>query len=298
MSLRAKLVRLWLRLFFKRGTARDILAVRRRIARLGHLVPPAPPETEVLHLDLDGVKAVRVATRESRADRHVLYLHGGGHVAGAPVLYRDFIWRIAAATRARVTIIDHRLAPEHPFPAALDDAVAAYRGMLADGADPLRLAIMGESAGGGLVFSTLLELRDQGTPLPAAAVALSPWTDLALTGESLRRNAKADPMLRADEAPLMAGYYLSGTDPRTPYASPLYGDPTGFPPTLIQVGSDEILLDDSVRMAARMRAAGCRVELDIAEGMPHAWQLWARIMPEARAAIARIGAFVQSNVQP
>jgi monoterpene epsilon-lactone hydrolase len=104
-------------------------------------------------------------------------------------------------------------------------------------------------------------------------------------------------MLRADEAPLMAGYYLSGVDPRTPYASPLYGDPTGFPPTLIQVGSDEILLDDSVRMAERMRAAGCRVELEIAKGMPHAWQLWARIMPEARAAIARIGAFVHSNVQ-
>jgi monoterpene epsilon-lactone hydrolase len=147
MSLQAKLVRLWLRLFFKRATARDIQAVRRRIARLGHLVPPAPPEIEVLHLDLDGVRAVRVATRESREDRHVLYLHGGGHVAGSPVLYRDFIWRIAAATRACVTIIDHRLAPEHPFPAALDDAVAAYRRMLADGADPLRLAIMGESAG-------------------------------------------------------------------------------------------------------------------------------------------------------
>src|ERR1700722_5040321 len=296
MSLRAKLVRLWLRLFFKRGTARDIQAVRRRIARLGHLVPPAPPETEVVHLDLDGVKAVRVATRESRADRHVLYLHGGGHVAGAPALYRDFIWRIAAATCARVTIIDHRLAPEHPFPAALDDAVAAYRAMLADGVDPLRLAIMGESAGGGLGFSTLLKLRDQGSRLPAAAVALSPWTDLALTGESLRRNAKADPMLRADEAPLMAGYYLSGTDPRNPYASPLYGDPSGFPPTLIQVGSDEILLDDSVRMAERMRAAGCRVELEIANGMPHAWQVWARIMPEARAAIARIGAFVRSKM--
>jgi epsilon-lactone hydrolase len=259
------------------------------------LVPPAPSETEIRHIDLDGVKAVRVATRQSCDERHVLYLHGGGHVAGAPWLYRDFTWRIAAAARACVTIIDHRLAPEHPFPAALEDAVRAYRGLLAEGADPRRMALMGESAGGGLVFSTLLELRDEGTPLPAAAVALSPWTDLALTGESLRRNAKADPMLRTDEAPLMAGYYLSGVDPRTPYASPLYGDPSGFPPTLIQVGSDEVLLDDSVRMAERMRAAGCEVELEICRRMPHAWQVWARIMPEARAAIARIGAFVQSK---
>src|ERR1700722_9289300 len=296
MSLRAELVRAGLRLFFKRRTARDIAAVRRGIAMLGHLVPPAPRGTEVLHIDLGGVKAVRVTTRESLDDRHILYLHGGGHVAGSPALYRDFIWRIAAATRACVTIIDHRLAPEHPFPAALDDAARAYRQILADGADPLRIAIMGESSGGGLVFSTLLKLRDEGTRLPAAAVALSPWTDLALTGNSLRRNAKADPMLRADEAPLMAGYYLSGTDPRNPYASPLYGDPSGFPPTLIQVGSDEIVLDDSVRMAERMRAAGCRVELEIANGMPHAWQVWARIMPEARAAIARIGAFVRSKM--
>ena len=296
MSLRAELVRAGLRLFFKRRTARNIEAVRRRIAMLGHLVPPAPRGTEALHIDLGGVKAVRVTTRESLDDRHILYLHGGGHVAGTPALYRDFIWRIAAATRACVTIIDHRLAPEHPFPAALDDAARAYRQILADGADPLRIAIMGESSGGGLVFSTLLKLRDESTRLPAAAVALSPWTDLALTGESLRRNAKADPMLRADEAPRLAGYYLSGIDPRTPYASPLYGNPTGFPPTLIQVGSDEILLDDSVRMAERMRAAGCRVELEIGEGLPHAWQVWARIMPEARAAIARIGAFVQSEM--
>jgi acetyl esterase/lipase len=296
MSLRAELVRAGLRLFFKRRTARDIEAVRRRIAMLVHLVSLAPRGTEVLHIDLGGVKAVRVTTRESLDDRHILYLHGGGHVAGSPALYRDFIWRIAAATRACVTIIDHRLAPEHPFPAALDDAARAYRQILADGADPLRIAIMGESSGGGLVFSTLLKLRDEGTHLPAAAVALSPWTDLALTGESLRRNAKADPMLRADEAPRLAGYYLSGIDPRTPYASPLYGNPTGFPPTLIQVGSDEILLDDSVRMADCLRAAGCQVELEISKGMPHAWQVWARIMPEARAAIARIGAFVQSEM--
>ena len=131
--------------------------------------------------------------------------------------------------------------------------------------------------------------------LPAAAVALSPWTDLALTGSSLRLNADADAMIRSEEAPRLARYYLAGADPRTPYASPLYGDPTGLPPTLIQVGSDEVLLDDSVRMAEHMRTAGCQVELEIWPRMPHAWHLWARLLPEARAAIERIGAFVQSK---
>ncbi len=156
-------------------------------------------------------------------------------------------------------------------------------------------AIMGESSGGGLALSALLRLRDEGTALPAAAVALSPWTDLALTGRSLRDNAKADPMIRADEAPRLARYYLAGADPRTPYASPLYGDPSGLPPALIQVGSDEVLLDDSVRMAERLRAAGCEVALEIWPRMPHAWQVWARVVPEAQAAIARIGAFIRGR---
>ena len=274
----------------------SVAALRQQTADLGRFVPLPPKGTQARRIDLDGVKAVSVATPETLGDRHILYLHGGGYVSGSPVLYRDFIWRIATAARARVTILDHRLAPEHPFPAALDDVVTAYRRLLKNGADPRRTAIMGESSGGGLVFSALLRLRDEGSPLPAAAVALSPWTDLALTGESLRRNAEADPMIRSNEGPRLASYYLAGADPRTPYASPLYGDPTGLPPALIQVGSDEVLLDDSVRMAERMRAAGCEVELEIWPRMPHAWHVWARIMPEARAAIARIGAYVQSKM--
>jgi acetyl esterase/lipase len=200
------------------------------------------------------------------------------------------------ATRAVVVIVDHRLAPEHPYPASLDDAVNAYRALLADGADPQRMTVMGESSGGGLMLAMLLKLRDEGTPLPAAAVALSPWTDLALTGHSMKLNAKADPMIRSEEGPRLASQYLAGADPRTPYASPLYGDPAGLPPTLIQVGSDEVLLDDSVRMAERMRAAGCQVELEIWPRMPHAWHVWARMMPEAHAAIDRIGAFVRGRM--
>ena len=298
MSLRAELVRLGLRFFIKRtsDSKSTVEGVRRRLALLGWLVPLPPRGTLVKRLDLDGVKAVSVATKESFRDRHLLYLHGGGHVAGKPALYRDFTWRIAAATRTVVVIVDHRLAPEHPYPASLDDAVNAYRALIADGADPQRMAVMGESSGGGLMLAMLLRLRDEGVLLPAAAVALSPWIDLALTGNSLKLNAKADPMLRSEEAPRLASQYLAGADPRTPYVSPLYGDPAGLPPTLIHVGSDEVLLDDSVRMAERMRAAGCEVELEIWPRMPHAWHLWARMMPEAQAAVARVGAFVQSRM--
>lgn len=298
MSLRAELVRLGLRSLVKRkgNGATTVEAWRGRVAALRWLVPRPPKGTQVSRVQLDGVRAIAVATPEALDGRQILYLHGGGHVSGSPVLYRDFIWRVAAVTRSRAFILDHRLAPEHPFPAALDDAVAAYLQLLASGADPRRVAVLGESSGGGLVLSMLLKLRDRSLPLPAAAAVLSPWTDLALTGRSLAENAEADPMLRSQDAAGFAACYLAGADPRTPYASPLYGDPTGLPPTLIQVGSDEILLDDSVRMAERMRAAGCRVELEIWPRMPHGWHMWARVMPEARAAIAHIGAFVQSNV--
>ena len=265
------------------------------MGRIGRLAMRPPRGTLVERLDLDGVKAVSIATAESRPDRHILYLHGGGHVAGSPKIYRDFSWRIAAAARARVLMTYHRLAPEHPYPAAIEDAADAYRALVAGGADPRAMALMGESAGGGLVLGVLLKLRDEGTPLPAAAVTISPWTDLALSGSSYGQNDDADPMLSRADSVGLASCYLGGTDPRTPYASPIYGDPTGLPPTLIQVGSDEILLDDSVQMAARMRAAGCAVELEVWPRMPHAWHVWARVMPEARAAIARIGAFVQDK---
>jgi epsilon-lactone hydrolase len=255
MSLRAELLRLGLRWFVKRGTGLDtrVDATRRRLEATKRFIPGPPSGTVATRVDAGGVKAVRVATRESLGDRHVLYLHGGAYVCGSPSHYRDFIWRIAAAATARVLCLDYRLAPEHPFPAALDDAVNAYRWLLAEGADPSRIAVMGDSAGGGLVFATLLRLRDEGAALPAAAVALSPWTDLALTGSSLERNARADPVLRTEHSPSLADLYLAGADARNPYASPLYGDPTGLPPTLIQVGSDEILCDDAVRMADKLR---------------------------------------------
>src|SRR5207302_9913997 len=152
-------------------------------------VPHPPPGTDTVSINAGGVRAVRVSTRASRRDRHVLFLHGGGFVTGSSAVYRHLTWRLADAARGNVLSADYRLAPEHPFPAALDDAVAAYRWLLANGADPRRIALMGDSAGGGLVFAALLRLRDEGVALPAVAVTVSPWTDLALTGESFRSNA-------------------------------------------------------------------------------------------------------------
>jgi acetyl esterase/lipase len=298
MSVRAEIIRFAMRYVFKRPARHttDIAALRQRVDVFNRFIPNPPRKAAIAHVVARGVNGVRVAMPASLPDRHMLYLHGGGYVFGSPSHYRDFIWRIANLTRSRVLCIDYRLAPEHPFPAAVDDAVAAYRWLLAEGADPRSLSVMGDSAGGGLTFATLLRLRDEGIALPAAAVVLSPWTDLTLTSESMARLADADPMLSPEAAATYARWYLAGADPRDPYASPLYGDLAGLPPTLIQVGSDEILRDDCTRMAERLRAAGCRVELEVWPRMPHVWQLFARIMPEARRAIEQVGAFVNAEI--
>jgi epsilon-lactone hydrolase len=292
VSLRAELVRIGARWFIKRRRRPTVAAARRSIRAAARWVPRPPAGTEVRAVDAGGVPGEFVATAASRRDRHVLFLHGGGYVTGSPALYRHFTWRLATAARAHVVAIDYRLAPEHPFPAALDDALAAYRWLVAGRADPRRTAVLGDSAGGGLALALLLKLRDDGLVLPAAAVALSPWTDLALTGASLSFNAKSDPMLNVADARLFAGCYLADADPRNPYASPLYGNPAGLPPTLIHVGSDEILHDDAMRTAENLRSAGCPVQIEVWPRMPHGWHLFAPVLPEARTAIERIGAFV------
>jgi epsilon-lactone hydrolase len=274
---------------------RPMTAVRKSLARIEPFVPGGRNYTQMTWLDAGGVPAMLAAVAQSRPDRCVLYFHGGGYCIGTAALYRDHLWRIAAATRAQVLYFDYRLAPEHPFPAALDDAVAVYRWLLGR-FDPRHVAFAGDSAGGGLVFAALLRLRDEGVELPIAAAALSPWTDLALTGESMRSNAKADPMLDPDNIPDLVRNYCADADPRHPYVSPIYGDCAGLPPALIQVGSDEILRDDAVGMAAKMRAAGCEAEAEVWEKMPHVWHLYARLVPEGRRAIARVGEFLQARM--
>jgi len=292
ISLRAKLVRLGTRWFIKRPSRGMSLAdARAKFSAMERSVPPPARGTVTVRVDAGGVAADRITRPASLSGRHLLYLHGGGYRVGSPAIYRHLTWRFADAARASVLIIAYRLAPEHPFPAALNDAFAAYRWLLGDGAK--EIVVMGDSAGGGLTLALLMKLRDEGLRLPEAAVALSPWTDLALTGGSLAANAASDPMLNAGDMPAVAADYLAGADPRHPYASPLYGDPSGLPPVLIQVGSDEVLRDDAVRMAEKLRAANPLSELQIWPLMPHVWQAYAPVLPEARAAVADIGQFVR-----
>jgi acetyl esterase/lipase len=298
MSLRAEFMRLVLRHAIRPRLHAEpsVATVRKRMKLLGRLIPRPPRKTTTIEIDAGGVPAARIALPASRPDRHVLYLHGGGYLFGSPPIYRDMTWRIAAGTRARVLCLDYRLAPEHPFPAALDDTVAAYRWLVGSGADPRRVALMGDSAGGGLMFAALMRLRDEGVPLPVVAVAVSPWTDLALTGASLRTNPPNDPLIPVEHAERAVALYLAGADPRNPRASPLYGDPAGLPPTLILVGGDEVLRDDAVRMAERLQAAGCDVALEVWPRMFHAWHMLVRVMPEAKAAVARACAFVDERL--
>jgi epsilon-lactone hydrolase len=300
VSLRAELARLGLRWFVKRPRRLNptVASARATILAAQSWIPAPPAGTEVSAIDAGGVPGELITTPASRPGYHVLYLHGGGYVTGSPALYRHFTWRIATAARARVLAIDYRLAPEHPFPAALDDAFAGCRWLLSGKADPQRTAVMGDSAGGGLTFALLLRLRDGGHVLPAAAAVLSPWTDLALASASLVRNAGSDPMLAVADTRLFAKCYLGGFDPRHPHVSPVYGNPAGLPPTLIHVGSDEILHDDAVRMAKNMRAAGCHVEIEVWPRMPHVWHLLAPALPEATKAIAHIGAFADRMLAP
>jgi acetyl esterase/lipase len=292
LSLRARLVRIAYRLVMKKSEAGlSFVEIRQRFARTERLTPRPPRGTRTTSVSAGGVPGLLVETPASRPDRHLLYLHGGAYAFGSPQLYRHFTWRMANAARARVLIVDYRLAPEHPYPAGLEDAVTAWRWLIGNGAKPAGMMIAGDSAGGGLTLATMLALRDRGLPLPAAAAVMSPWTDLALTGPSFRSNAASDPMLVAADVPRFAAAYLAGADARDPYASPLYADAHGLAPTLIQAGSDEILRDDAVRMAEKMRAAGCDVELQIWPFMPHTWHLLAPILPEAREAIGEIARF-------
>ena len=247
-------------------------------------------------VDADGVAAELIVTAGADENRTLLYVHGGGYVMGSIATHRALVTRLSVASGARCLSLDYRWAPEHPFPAAVDDAVKAYRWLLNQGAEPGRLAIGGDSAGGGLTIATLVALKDAGVPLPACGVALSPWVDLEGTGDSMSSKADVDPMI--DDASMiekMAGAYLDGKDPRTPLASPLYADLEGLPPLLIQVGTAEVLLDDSTRLAARAKASGVETELEIWDDMIHVFESFADILPEAQQAIDKIGSFLKAH---
>ena len=247
-------------------------------------------------VDAGGVPAEWVTTPQATDGRVICYLHGGGYTMGSVNTHRELVSRLSRAAGARALAVDYRLAPEDPFPAAVEDATTAYRWLLRTGVDPANVVIAGDSAGGGLTAATLVALRDAGDPLPAAGVCLSPWVDLEGIGESMTTKAEADPMVQRDELLDMAKAYLGDADPRTPLAAPLYADLCGLPPLLIQVGTAETLLDDATRLAARARAAGVDVTLEPWEDMIHVWHFMASMLPEGQEAIDRIGEFIRERV--
>jgi acetyl esterase/lipase len=278
------------------------LKVKRKLARAAHplearaaftILMPPPPGVRITPASIGGIAGEWVDSDTPTAGT-LLYLHGGGYFACSPATHRS-ITGAYALRGLRVFAPDYRLAPEHPFPAALDDALAVYRALLQT-TPPDQLVIGGDSAGGGLTLATLLAAKAENLPMPAAALLFSPWTDLAGTGASVQTNARRDSMLVGPKLLEGAAIYLGTADPKNPLASPLYGDLALLPPLLIQVGEPEILLDDSTRLATSARAAGVPVELTLWPNLPHAWQLHQSFLPEARAALDQAAAFARTQL--
>ncbi len=256
----------------------------------------APTDMTYEPVAAGGVRAEWVVPPGASEGKALLYLHGGGYVICSPDTHREMVAHLAKACGCRVLLLDYRLAPEFPFPAAVEDAVAAYRWLLAQGYPARGLAVAGDSAGGGLTVAALVAFRYLGLPMPGAAACFSPWTDLACTGETLASKASEDPIVSRPLLEQLAQTYLAGADPRSPLASPLYADLRGLPPLLVQVGTAETLLDDSRRLAARCREAGVEVSLEEWEGMPHVWHFFVSFLPEAQQAIARAGEFLRQRM--
>lgn len=253
-------------------------------------------KTEPVHVN--GVPGEWLIPKRAAGGRTVLYLHGGFYILGSLATHRCLAGNITAAGQARALVIDYRLAPEHPFPAGLEDAYTAYTWLLAGGARPEQIILAGDSAGGGLVLSLLLTLRERGTALPAAAVCLSPLTDLTYSGKSWKANVKKELGINPYVAQAVPSLYIPGEDPHLPLASPLFADLHGLPPLLIQVGSAEILLSDSTRLADCAGEAGVEVTLEVWQNVPHVWQAGASILPEARQAVGKIGEYIAAHGAP
>lgn len=249
-----------------------------------------------------GVEALTVAGRAAewlrapgaQAERAILYLHGGGYVMGSLNTHRSLGGEVSRAAQAAVLMLDYRLGPEEPFPAAVEDGVAAYRWLLDTGFAPHNLAIAGDSAGGGLTAATLVAARDQQLALPAAAVCISPWSDMTCSNESYQTRAEADPMIGPDIGK-MVDLYLQGKDATDPYASPNFADLGSLPPLLIHVGRDEVLLDDAIKLDHKARADGVDSTLEVWEDMIHVWHAFHPMLPEGRDGIVRVGQFLRDK---
>jgi phosphinothricin tripeptide acetyl hydrolase len=257
---------------------------------------PAPEGIRSGPVSANGVPGEWIDVTEAGRGRTLFYLHGGGYTIGSVAAYRPLIARLCAAMEARAFAIDYRLAPEDPFPAAVDDTMAAYRWLIASGVEPGSVVIGGDSAGGGLTMAALVALQDAGDPLPGAAFCISPWADLELSGASATTRAAVDPII--DPASMSAAglRYVGSADVRTPLASPIYADLARLPQLLIQAGDAEVFLDDATRLAEKAKAAGVDVTLEIWPEMVHVWHIFAAMLPEGQQAIDRIGEWVRARV--
>ena len=252
-----------------------------------------PEDVKVEPVDIGGVPAQWISTPETIQERVLFFLHGGGHVSGSIKTHQDLAARLSRIAKARVILIDYRLAPEHPFPAGLEDATKAYKWLIDDEKiNPKNLIIGGDSAGGNLTLTTLLKLRELNIELPTAAILISPWTDLVGTGESMKTKEEIDPFISPKAGELFAKLYAGDNDLTNPLISPLYADLKGLPPLFIQVGTAEVLMDDSIRLAERAKTAGIEVELDVWEDMIHDFAMFAAVVPESQQGIENIGKFL------
>lgn len=298
MSLQLYAMNLLLRYQIKRRfkKAPDVMTLRPVMEAQEPISAKLPAEIVQQQIELGGVTVEKLTAKAVASEGAVFYIHGGGWVAGSPRTHRPLTWRLATKLGMPVYAVDYRLAPEHPFPAGLDDCLAAYRALI-EKVPPSSIVIGGDSAGGNLTLALALRLKAENIPLPAALFCLSPATDLAATGSTIHTNAKADALFVEEMMHTLEPRYAPGADLRNPFLSPLYGDVAGLPPTLFQVGDTEMLLDDSVRMAQKMQAAGVAAKLDVWQKVPHVWHLMADILPEARRAIDDLVAFIRIHVR-
>lgn len=291
----------------------EITAVRKMLAEMrGPDAPPVEQErammdgiSQLFPLTADfvvepgkvgGIEGDWVRKRGVRSDAALLYLHGGGYRIGSPLSHRHLVGALSAAANIPVFAANYRLAPEEPFPAAVDDSTAAYRGLINLGYAPNRLAIAGDSAGGGLTIATLVSAKQKGVPMPAAAAVISPWVDLTNAAPSYRLRAERDPMISRDSIDGYAKHYLAGQDAKTPLASPLYADLKNLPPLLIQVGSEEVLHDDSTQLYDRAIDAGVEATLESWGEMIHVWHFFHPMLARGREAIDRMGQFLRTRM--
>ncbi len=296
-SLRAKTVRAVTGAFFRTIDTKSANVVRTR--RLWHSLARVlwtATGVSVTEKDVAGLHAGWFEPKQPARDKIMLYLHGGAYIFGNCATHKQLVSYLARACGVCAVLPEYRLAPEHPFPSAIDDALSVYRALRDEGYAPGDIVVAGDSAGGGLTMALLLSLRDAGQPMPAAAVLLSPWLDLTASGESMQTRATRDPWFKPADMPIIAAHYCREDEMRLPLVSPVYADVSGLPPLYIQVGDDEILLSDSTRLADKAGEAGVDVTLDVWPDMWHVFQVFVHQMPESRAAILRLAPFVRGQL--